>query len=125
MAKLPRIDPGGRWLRDLLHSGRREEALQRIEALIQAGKAGDETKKLAAYLASAGRGRQPFGGTHLWYEIGMDNEIMRDDGASYAERMAKLTGQYMLAQTQVETAIAKYERAMAEARATNDECPPG
>ena len=60
--------------------------------------------------------RQPFGATHLWYEIGTANEGLRNRGSSYDERMDKLGVRFMLARTQVETAIAKYERAMDETR---------
>lgn len=116
MAKIPPIDVQAYWIRDLLHRGRRQEALDRLQTIMASGKAGTETVALAEYLATAKRGRQPFGATHLWYEIGTDNDELRDSGASYEERMSKLGSRYMLARTQIETAIAKFEAAMEEIR---------
>jgi len=84
------------------------------------GHARSDTLALAAYLRSAKRGRQPFGATHLWHEIGIDNDEMRTAGLSYEERMARLGGRHMLARTQVETAIAKFEAAMDAVRADEE-----
>ncbi|TCU13087.1 hypothetical protein [Rhizobium sullae] len=112
MAKLPPIDTEAFWIRDLLHRGKRADALARLRAVIDAGRAGPEAKALAEYLATAKRGRQPFGATHLWYEIGIDNDEMRTAGVGYEERMDKLGGRFMLAKTQIETAVAKYEASM-------------
>ncbi|WP_455873075.1 hypothetical protein [Rhizobium yanglingense] len=50
--------------------------------------------------------------THLWYDIGIDNDDLRTAGVGYEERMDKLGGRYMLAKTQIETAVAKYEASM-------------
>lgn len=113
MAKLPPIDVPAYWIRDLLHRGRRDEALAKLDAAIASGKAGAKTRALAEYLRTAKRGRQPFGATHLWYDIGIDNDEMREAGLSYADRMDKLGAKYMLAKTQIETAIAKFEAGMA------------
>ncbi len=117
MAPLPRkFDAQIHGISDLFHSGKRAEALRMLDSAIASGRAGDETKALAEYLRTAKRGRQPFGATHLWYEIGTANEGLRNGGSSYDERMDKLGVRFMLARTQVETAIAKYERAMDETR---------
>ncbi|WFU89018.1 hypothetical protein QA644_08240 [Rhizobium sp. CC1099] len=112
MAKLPPIDVHAYWVRNLLHRGKRPEALARLNAAIDSGKAGPETIALADYLANAKRGRQPFGATYLWYEIGIDNDEMRAAGIAYDERMDRLGGRYMLAKTQIETAVAKFEASM-------------
>lgn len=112
MAKLRGIDIQAYWIRDLLHRGKRKEALKRLSEIMATGQAGAETIGLADYLASAKRGRQPFGATHLWYDIGIENDEMREAGTSYEERMSALGVKYMLAKTQIETAVAKFEAAM-------------
>jgi hypothetical protein len=112
VAKLPPIDVNAFWIRDLLHRGQREEALTRLERVIATGRAGAETLALAEFLKRAKRGRPPFGATHLWYSIGAENDEMRCAGATYEQRMDRLGAKYMLARTQVETAVAKYEAGM-------------
>jgi hypothetical protein len=120
MAKLPPIDTQAHWIREMLHKGQREEARVRIIELLATGRAGAETQKLAAEVFAAKRGRQPYGAKHLWFEIGQDNEELRDAGKSYEERMMELGGRYLLAKNALEIAIAKYESAMIEIRAEND-----
>lgn len=112
MAKLPPIDAELIWIRDLLHGGKRPEALARLDAHIAKGTASAEAIALRDSLRSAKRGRQPFGGSHLWHDIGADNDEMRTDGVTYAARMDHLAAKYMLGTTRIETAIAKYEHAM-------------
>ena len=119
MAKLPPVDLNAIWIRDLLHRGRRDEARARLQTVIASGKAGPETRALADYLDSAKRGRQPFGASHLWYEIGIANDELRDAGVTYAERLAQLGVNYIMAERQVETAIAKFEAAMEIIRTEN------
>lgn len=121
VAKLPPIDVHAHWIRDLLHRGRREEALDRLHKVLASGKAGAETRALAEYLATAKRGRQPFGARHLWYEIGIDNDDLRAKGMPYAERLAELAARYMIADRQLKAAIARYEAAMDEIRAIDPE----
>lgn len=120
MAKLPPIDVTAFRIRDLLHRGKRDEAVKMLNATIQAGRAGAETLALADYLQNAKRGRQPFGATHLWHEIGIDNDEMRSAGLNYDQRMEKLGVRYMLAKTQIETAVGKYEAALDAVREDRD-----
>jgi hypothetical protein len=115
MAKLPPIDVPAHWIRILLHQGKREEALAWINDLIASGKAGAETRALAEYLATAKRGRQPFGSKHLWPEIGAENDEMRSAGIPYERRLEELSIKYRLGdQAKVKLAIAKWEAAMEE-----------
>ena len=114
MAKLPSpIDPRAHEIRNDLHRGNRKEALAKIAELIESGKAGAETTALAAHLSSAGKGRQPFGAKHRWYEIGELNETMRDLGVPHKERLEKLKTDFRLKdESALKTAIADYERVM-------------
>jgi hypothetical protein len=113
MAKLPPIDTQAHWIRDLLHRGRRNEALARINRAIAQGSAGRETLELAEYLASAKRGRQPFGSKHLWPDIGIENDEMREAGMSREERLRALSIKYRMGDpAKVATAIATYEKAI-------------
>lgn len=113
MAKLPPIDTQAHWIRDLLHRGRRKEALARINRAIERGSAGRETLELAEYLASAKRGRQPFGSKHLWADIGMENDDMRDAGVPYEERLRSLSVKYRMGDlAKVKQAISTYESAI-------------
>jgi hypothetical protein len=112
MAKLPPIDLDAIWIKDDLHRGRRADALARIEAAIADGRAGPETIAIAERLRTAKRGRQPYGAKHLWWEIGVENDIMRDAGVSYAERLEKLALMFRLNdEAKLKTAIAEYEQA--------------
>ena len=120
MAKLPPIDVPAFRIRELLHRGRRDQAIKMLNATIEAGRGGAETLALADYLKTAKRGRQPFGATHLWHEIGIENDEMRSAGVGYDERMEKLGVRYMLAKTQTETAVGKYEAALDAAREDRD-----
>jgi hypothetical protein len=115
MAKLPPIDVPAHWIRNLLHHGKREEALAWINDLIASGKAGAETRALAEYLATAKRGRQPFGSKHLWPEIGAENDELRSAGVSYEQRLEMLSLKYRLGdKTKVKIAIARWEAALEE-----------
>lgn len=114
MAKLPPIDFGLRTVTDLLHRGKREEAVVELHRLEKAGKASPALISLKLKLHSAKRGRPPFGATRLWSEIGAQNDYLRSKAMPYKDRMDALGARYMLRKTQVETAIAKYEKAKAE-----------
>ena len=117
MARLPPIDTQVHWIRYLLHRGQRGEALARLEKVLATGRAGAETRALAEFLRTAKRGRQPFGAKHLWYEIGLENDELRDAGLSHAERMEQLGQKYLISdEAKIKTAIARYERAMEEIR---------
>lgn len=121
MAKLPKIDVEAIWIRDLLNKGQRYAAKVRAEVAMASGKAGEETKKLAAELANTRRGRQPYGAKHRWIEIGQDNDEMREAGLSYEERIAELSKKYLLGDiSKVKTALAKYEAAMEIVRADRE-----
>ncbi|QND59840.1 hypothetical protein [Mesorhizobium huakuii] len=121
MAPLPKgFDAHSFWILDLLHRGKRKEAKERIIKVLATGRAGPETQKIAAEVFAPKRGRQPYGAKHLWFEIGTENDIMRGAGVAYERRMDDLGGRYMLAKTQIEIAIAKYEAAMIEIRAENE-----
>jgi hypothetical protein len=124
MAKLPPIDVQVHWIRDLLHRGRRQEALDRLKAVIATGKAGKPTLELAEYLSSAKRGRQPFGAKHLWPDIGAENDEFRSAGVPYEERLSRLGAKFMLDRPQVATAIAQWESAMDEIRAIDENSRP-
>lgn len=123
MAPLPfKFDPVFFVVRDLLNRGERAEAIDRIKEAKRAGTAGAETLKLADYLATAKRGRQPFGSKHLWYDIGRDNDCLRSEGMKYEDRIQKLSEKYRLGdKSKLKTAIAEYERGMEETRRINDE----
>jgi len=122
MAPLPRpFDARAIWIKDKLHRGLRAEALAMIEKAVAEGTAGAETLELARYLATAKRGRQPFGATHLWVDIGADNDELRAAGIGYEERMAQLGARYMLDARQVETAVATYERVTDDVRVIDEE----
>jgi hypothetical protein len=100
-----------------MNSGKRDEALARLAALIASDRAGPETLKLAEYFATVKGGRQPFGAKHRWIEIGQDNDTMRAKGYSQAKRMEKITAKYRIYdESKLRTYIAKYERAMEEVR---------
>lgn len=121
MAKLPPIDVRAHWIRDALHRGDRTVALAMIDEAIASGKAGRETLALAEYLRTAKRGRQPFGAKHRWYEIGVDNDEMRDAGKTGEERYATLALKYRINDvSKIKTAIARYERAMDEVRSIEE-----
>jgi hypothetical protein len=129
MAPLPKpFDARVHWIREKLHLGLRTEAVAMIEAAVAAGSAGADTLALAQYLSTAKRGRQPFGTTHLWYEIGLDNDELREAGVGYEGqdgRMERLGRKYQLNPRQIEAAVAKFERAMDEARAVDEENSSG
>ncbi len=91
--------------------------MARLQAVLATGKAGAETLKLADYLATAKRGRQPFGARHLWFEIGRDNDDMRTKGVSLEERLQHLALEYHMSdRSKLQAAIAEYEKVMAEVR---------
>lgn len=121
MAPLPKIDVQAIWIKDLLHRGKRVEALAMLDKAIASGTAGEETIALADYLRTAGKGRQPFGATHLWYFIGTDNDELRHRDVDYDDRLKELGEKYMLNITQIATAIGKYERAIDEIRTIDEE----
>lgn len=122
MAPLPKLDLDIFLIKDLLHLGKREEALARIKELVDSGRAGEKTIELAEYLKTAGKGRQPFGVKHLWFEIGQFNDEMRDQGMSYADRMAALKLRYRVDdESKLKTWIGKYEATMDEIRVINSE----
>lgn len=121
MAPLPKMDLNIFWIKDMLHRGRRAEALAMLDKAIANGTAGDETLALAEYLRTAGKGRQPFGATHLWYNIGQDNDELRDAGISYDERCEELGRRYDLNKTQISTSLGKYERAVEKICAIDEE----
>lgn len=124
MAKLPKIDVEAIWIRDLLNRGKnfRQAAKARAAAAVASGKAGEETKKLAAELATTKRGRQPYGAKHRWIEIGQDNEDMLEAGLSDRERFAIISKKYHLNdESEIKTAIAKYRRAIEIVRADSEE----
>jgi hypothetical protein len=76
---------------------------------------------LADYLRTAKRGRPPFGAKHLYWDIGVENDILRSAGKRYEQRMSILGASYMLDVTQVELAIAKYEIVSSEISELNRE----
>jgi hypothetical protein len=118
MARLPKIDVEAIWIRDLLDKGQRDAAKVRASLAIASGNPGEETKKLAAELANAKRGRHPYGAKHRWIEIGQENEAMTEAGLSYEERLTNLSIKYRLGDiSKVKTALAKYESAMQIVRA--------
>lgn len=123
MAPLPRkFDARAHWIRDALHHGDRKRALSMLDDAIASGKAGNETIALAEYLRAAKRGRQPFGAKHLWYDIGLDNDMLRDQGMSHADRMAELSRKYhVYDESKLRTWCAKYERTMEEIRTIDEE----
>jgi hypothetical protein len=103
---------------DLLHAGRRGEAVAALEAAEAAGTCKAGALGLLTSLRSAGRGRQPYGARHRWYEIGTENAVLRDQGVPYAERLQRLASKFRLGdQSKVATAIAVYERAREAAAA--------
>lgn len=115
MAKLPKpFDVEEFWIRNLLHRGRREDAIAKLQAAIDSGNAGAETLELAEYLRTAGRGRQPFGVKHLWIEIGALYEQMKDDGIPRSERFQALRRAYPANdESDYRKMIGKYRRAIA------------
>lgn len=121
MAPLPKMDLLAIKIKDLLHLGKREDALSMIEKATAEGTAGEETMKIAEYLRIAGKGRQPFGKTHLWYQIGVVNDELRDAGMGYDDRCEELGKLYGLNKTQISTALGKYERALDEIRIIDEE----
>lgn len=121
MAKLPPIDVAAHWIKHELHMGNRERALKMIEERLASGKAGAETRALADYLAKAGKGRQPFGRKYLWFEIGSDNDIMRDEGKTHAKRMEELSKKYKIYdESKLKMLISKYEKAMDHIRSIDE-----
>ncbi|TIV73080.1 MAG: hypothetical protein E5V89_02235 [Mesorhizobium sp.] len=120
MSKLPPIEVKAILARDELHRGKthREKALKFL------AEAGDGPLARELRVAVSKRGRQPFGSTHRWWEIGVDNDELRDLGIGYEERRVALAARFMLDVTQIATALAKYERALEEIRAA-DETPRG
>lgn len=122
MAKVPPIDLDAIWIKDDLHRGKRDDALARVEAAIAEGRAGPETLVIAERLRTAKRGRQPYGAKHLWWEIGVENDIMRDAGVSYAERLEKLALEFHLNdEAKLKTAIAEFELVRDEIRRIDEE----
>ncbi|MGH6774580.1 hypothetical protein [Brucella tritici] len=123
MAPLPKpFDAKVHWIKDLLHRGKRAEALQMLEKALTDGTAGEETRALADYLRSAKKGRQPFGTKHLWFDIGRDDEDMQEQGMSRQERMSVLKEKYKVYdETKFSTWINMYERAMDEIRLIESE----
>ena len=123
MAPLPKpFDAKVHWIKDLLHHGKRAEALVMLEKALADGTAGEETKALAEYLRAAKKGRQPFGMKHLWFDIGRDDEDMQQQGISRPERMAALKAKYKVYdETKFSTWINMYERAMDEIRLIESE----
>ncbi len=124
MAKLPPIDLPAIWIRDALNRGDREKALRLLDEAIAAGRAGPSTLELAGYLRGAKRGRQPFGASYLWWDIGRDSDELAEQGMTRESRLEALGVRYMLAPRQVETALAKYNRAVELARQIDDEIEP-
>lgn len=111
MAKLPRMEIKVTWARDELHKGNREKAL---EFLASAGD-GPLANELRSIVSK--KGRQPFGSSHRWWEIGVSNDEMRQAGVPYEERLNRLSVEFRLGDpTKVKTAIGKYERLYAELR---------
>jgi len=122
MANLPPIDLDAIWIKDDLHRGKREQALARIESAIADGRAGPETLAIAERLRTAKRGRQPYGAKHLWWEIGVENDLLRDAGVSYAERLEKLALVFHLNdEAKLKTAIAEFERVRDEIKRIDEE----
>lgn len=116
MAKLPIIEIKAHWARDELHKGNREKGLA---FLAEAGD-GPIARELRAAIGK--RGRPPFGASHRWWDIGIDNDEMREAGVPHAERMHRLALHYRLNdESKLKTAIAKYERAMDEVRSIDEE----
>lgn len=116
------FDPVANEIRDLLNRGQRAEALTLFESAKVEGRCSREMDELEIYLKGARRGRQPFGAKHLWIEIGSDNDSLRSDGVSYAERLEKLSLKYRMSdESKIKMAISKYERALEETRRINDE----
>jgi len=123
MAKLPPdLDLDAVWIEEAMHRGDRETALKLLDRSIARGTAGKDTMRLAGYLRGAKRGRQPFGAKHRWVEIGRDDEEMRARGVPHAERMEKLALLYRLNdESKLKTAIAQYNKLMAEISAIDEE----
>ena len=123
MAPLPKkFDARAHWIRDLLHQGNRDEALALLNDAVASGRAGAETRALAEYLATAKRGRQPFGAKYRWIEIGQDNDEWRSEGMSYEHRLNRLALKYRLNDpAKIKTAIRRYEVACEETRAIDEE----
>tara|TARA_A100001391_G_scaffold12331_3_gene7261 strand:+ start:6863 stop:7219 length:357 start_codon:yes stop_codon:yes gene_type:complete len=116
MAKLPKIEIKALWAQDELHRGNREKALAYL------AEAGDGPLARELREATKKRGRQPFGASHLWWDIGIDNDVMRQAGKSYAERLKELSRTYRIYdEAKLKTAIAKYERAADELHALEEE----
>ncbi|TGV89763.1 hypothetical protein EN792_006285 [Mesorhizobium sp. M00.F.Ca.ET.149.01.1.1] len=113
MAKLPPIEVRAILARDELHRGK----AHREKALAFLAEAGDGPLAQELRAAVSKRGRQPFGAKHRWWEIGVDNDDLRDIGMGYEERRIELAARYMLDVTQIATALGKYERAIEEIRA--------
>ncbi|MDX0426824.1 hypothetical protein [Sinorhizobium medicae] len=113
MAKLPKIDFEAMRIRDMLNRGERTEAKARVLSLLAEGKAGSDAQKIAAELFGAKRGKPAYGAKHRWHEIGQDNDLWRDEGVPYAERMARLSLKYRLNdESKIRAAIARYEAGM-------------
>ena len=115
MARLPKIEIKAHRAREELHKGNREKGLA---FLAEAGD-GPIARELRA--ATAKRGRQPFGASHRWYDIGVDNEELTERGWSREDRLEELGAAYMLNPRQIETALAKYNRAIEELRTIEEE----
>lgn len=116
MARLPPdLDLDAVWIEEAMHRGDRETALRLLEKSITSGRAGKETMRLAGYLRSAKRGRQPFGAKHRWFEIGRDNDELVSQGMRREDRLEALSIKYRLGdKSKVATALAQYNKLMAE-----------
>lgn len=111
MAKLPQLEIVVSWAWDELHRGNRKKAL---ELLAKAGD-GPGARELRELVKK--RGRQPFGAKHLWWDIGVENDLMRSQGVSYAERLERLALQFRYNDiSKLKTAINAYEVAREEIR---------
>lgn len=117
MAKLPPIEVKALWALEELHKGKphREKALSFLR------EAGDGPLARELRDTVNRRGRQPFGGTHRWWDIGVDNDDLVLQGMDYDDRCVVLGHKFMLNPRQIESALAKYNRAVDEIRAIAEE----
>ena len=117
MAKLPPIEIRAHWAHDDLDKGK----VHREKALSFLREAGDGPLARELRDTVKKRGRQPFGAMHRWWDIGVDNDQLEGAGIGRQERLDRLAVSYMLNPRQVETALAKYNRAIDEIRAVAGE----
>jgi hypothetical protein len=110
MAKLPPIEIKAIWARQELNMGK----AHRDKALAFLREAGDGPIAQELRTITARKGRQPFGSSHLWWEIGIRKEELLADGVGYYAGCKQLGVEFMLEARQIETALAKYNRACEE-----------